>query len=97
MITDRILEFAERPDLEGAILLTGWEDCIAGVFENLNGEKVVVYSVEKIIDTMTERDGLKVDEAWEHFYFNVHGAFLGPRTPVFIHQREIQELDGVAY
>lgn len=28
-------------------------------------------------------EGMEEDEAWEHFEFNVAGAYVGPKTPMF--------------
>ncbi len=45
----------------------------------------VVYSVDSILETLTERDGMSVDEAREYFYFNIDGAYVGEYTPIYIY------------
>jgi len=44
----------------------------------------VVYDTTKIIDILCERDGMDRDEAAEYYEFNIAGAYVGDRTPMFI-------------
>ncbi len=44
---------------------------------------VLVYSIEKCIEIFC-RD-MSYEESVEYFYFNVEGAYLGEKTPIFIH------------
>jgi hypothetical protein len=61
-----------------------FDDAIVGVADRIGMEAVVVYDVNKIIDILCERDGMDRDEASEYFDFNIAGAYVGPRTPMFI-------------
>ena len=54
-----------------------WED---------NPYEVLVYSVDKIIEILIDRDGMTEEEAVEFFEFNIEGAYMGRMTPVYVHQ-----------
>ena len=45
----------------------------------------VVYSVDSILETLMERDGMTYEEAREYFYFNIDGAYVGEYTPIYIY------------
>ena len=47
--------------------------------------EVLVYSVEKILNVLMERDGMTSEEAQEYFDFNIEGAYVGPGTPVYVY------------
>ncbi|MEK9767889.1 MAG: hypothetical protein VW683_03110 [Betaproteobacteria bacterium] len=44
---------------------------------------LLVYSTQRIIDTLMQ-DGLTYEDAIDHFYFNIHGAYMGRNTPIII-------------
>ena len=58
----------------------GYDDCIMGLTFK-DGVAVVIYSadlmIEKLCEDMTEQ------EAHEFFSFNIEGAYVGERTPVY--------------
>lgn len=60
-----------------------FDRCIIGVAERCGMEPVVVYDREHCIDSMM-LGGLDREEAEEFFEFNTAGAYLGPRTPMFL-------------
>jgi hypothetical protein len=47
----------------------------------------VIYSVDSIIETLVERDGMDWEEASEYFSFNIEGAYVGEYTPVYMYQQ----------
>ena len=68
----------------------GFDDSILGY--DTKGR--VVYSVDSILETLTERDGMSVDEAREYFYFNIDGAYVGEYTQfTFINYEKIYEVE----
>lgn len=75
MKRDELVEIAKDPEL---MFADGFDDAIAGYFDN-GKTKVVVYDREKCIDT------IEGDE--KYFEFNVEGAYVGPRTPIFVEFR----------
>ena len=72
----------EDLDYEGLLFADGFDDAIIGVAERIGMEPVVAYDVNKIIEILA-RD-MSEDEAVEYFEFNILGAYMGERTPVFI-------------
>ena len=55
------------------------DDAIIGVDEK---SMVLIYSVSKCIDILAEKIG-SVEEAIEYFSFNVSGAYMGEKTPIW--------------
>lgn len=72
----------EDLDYEGLLFADGFDDAIIGVAERIGMEPVVAYDTNKIIEILS-RD-MTEDEAVEYFEFNILGAHMGERTPVFI-------------
>ena len=74
-------------------LADGFDDCVIGVVERCGCDPYVIYSAEKMIDKMVERDGMDRDEAWEFFHFNIQGAWVGDDTPGYMHTTELYDLE----
>ena len=43
-----------------------------------------VYSEEKILDVLVKRDKMTYEDAIDFFEFNIRGAYMGERTPIYI-------------
>ena len=73
---------------EGLLFLSEreFDAAILGVAERIGMSPIVAYDTAKIIDILCERDGMEDDEALEYFEFNIAGAYVGDRTPIFIAQ-----------
>lgn len=71
--------------MEGGDLLfaEGYDDAIVGIAER-DGVDVVAYDADAIVAILRKRDGMTRDEAEEFFDYNIGGAFLGERTPIFV-------------
>lgn len=81
-----------------ALTCDGFDEAIIGMAERINLGPVVAYSVEKIIEILmrdmvvNESDleegetieDRKYSDAYEHFEFNIKGAWMGEFTPVFV-------------
>jgi hypothetical protein len=65
------------PD-EGFIKADGFDDAIIGI--STDGR--LVYSIDTIIKILMK--DMSEDDAYEHFYFNIDGAYLGEQTPLYI-------------
>jgi len=65
------------------LVADGLDAAIIGITEGVS-EPVVAYSYEKCIEIFRERDGMTEEDALEHMSFNVTGAYVGKRTPIFI-------------
>lgn len=69
---------------DGEMLIAdGLDAAIIGVTEGVS-EPVVAYSYDKCIEIFRIRDGMTEEDALEHMSFNVTGAYVGTRTPIFI-------------
>ena len=83
-----VVDFVEcevGPDeAESIILLDGFDVAFIGLTADANPK--AVYSVDKIIQSLTE--SMSLEEAWEYFYFNIECAYLGEKTPIYIKQYE---------
>jgi hypothetical protein len=59
-----------------------FDEAIIGVAERIGDEPVVAYDTTKIVEILSR--SMTVDEAYEYFEFNILGAYVGEKTPVFI-------------
>jgi hypothetical protein len=58
----------------------GYDDCIIGMTFRAD-VPVVIYSADKIIDKLANE--MSYEEAQEFFDFNIEGAYVGERTPMY--------------
>ena len=68
---------------ESIILADGFELAFLGCGYSFNGA-YAIYSLSNCLEILMQRDGMTFDEAEEFFEFNVIGAFVGDRMPVFL-------------
>jgi len=61
----------------------GYDDCIIGIGAQWSKEGLVLYDRKKVIDKLM-RDGMDYGEAEEFFEFNIQGAWVGEKTPMFV-------------
>jgi hypothetical protein len=59
-----------------------FDEAIIGVSERIGDEPVVAYDTTKIVAILSR--SMSVDEAYEFFEFNILGAYVGDKTPLFI-------------
>lgn len=69
---------------EGAVLLTGLESAIIGIVDEFGNGKRMLYSKEKILSILQERDGMTWSESEEFFDYNIIGGYFGEQNPVFL-------------
>jgi hypothetical protein len=72
----------EDLDYEGLLFADGFDEAIIGVAERIGMEAVVAYDIDKIIEILS-RD-MTEEEAIEYFDFNIIGAYVGERTPIYV-------------
>ena len=65
-----------------ALLADGHDDAIMGYSSDCR----VIYSVNQIVETLVERDGMTPDEAIDFFNFNIECAYLGEHTPIYMYE-----------
>lgn len=64
----------------------GFDEAILGVAERCGGVLVVVYDYAKCVEVLIEREKMSHEDAIEWMGFNVLGAFVGEKTPWFLHR-----------
>jgi hypothetical protein len=74
-IWDQDLLFMSEPEYDQAII---------GVMERAGGSPVIAYDTQKILEIL-ERS-MPIEDAQEFFEYNILGAYMGDRTPVYITQ-----------
>ena len=62
--------------------------CIGTDYKSLR----LVYSVERILQILIERDNMDMEEAIEFFDFNIGNAYVGEMTPLFVWTEDKVEL-----
>ena len=66
---------------ENILSADGFDDAILGI-DDKNMRLIKIYSIKKCIEILTSK-GMSKDEASEYFYFNVEGAYVGDKTPIW--------------
>ena len=64
------------------LLANGFEDALIGITEGMNA--VAVYDYESCVHILISRWIMSYEEAVEYMDFNVTGAYVGEKTPVFV-------------
>ena len=59
----------------------GFNQAIIGNEYNTNR---VVYSIERMLQILIDRDGMSMEDAMEYFSFNIGGAYVGEMTPMYV-------------
>ena len=65
-----------------ALFADGLDNAILGYSTELR----VIYSVDKIMETLVERDEMTPDEAIEYFEYNISCAYVGEYTPIYMYE-----------
>ena len=59
----------------------GFDDAVIGTCYNTGR---IVYSIERMLQILIDRDGMSMEEAIEYFSFNIGGAYVGEMTPMYV-------------
>ena len=62
----------------------GFDEAVVGTITSYGRGESVLYSTEKILGIMMERDGMSADEALEFFHYNILGSYNGEGMPSFL-------------
>ena len=76
-----INEIMEQYQDEDFLKADGFDDAIIGVSEDFNSPIRLIYSVNNCLDIIM-RD-MNYNDAIEYFTFNVSGAYMGEKTPIW--------------
>jgi hypothetical protein len=70
---------------EGAVLLDGLESAIVGIVEDFGSPgRKILYSKQRILDILQERDLMTMGEAEEFYDYNIIGLYAGEQNPIFL-------------
>ena len=70
-----------------------YDKCIVGWAGSARESYSLCYDVNKIIECLVEKDGMTEGKAYEFFNYNIIGAYMGERTPIFLWPFEVEEYD----
>lgn len=76
MTKQEIIELYEDDDM---LFADGFDDCIIGITSN----NIVLYYTDKMISVLI-KDGMSYEDAIDHWSFNIEGAYVGERTPIYM-------------
>ena len=62
----------------------GFDEAIIGSITSYGRGETVLYSTQKIIEVMMERDGMTAEDAMEFFNYNILGSYNGNGMPAFL-------------
>lgn len=74
---DTILEIASDSEFLKA---DGLDEAVIGYDDTSDR---LIYSMTKVIDILIINDGLTEEDALEHYYYNIHGSYVGDKTPIW--------------
>lgn len=69
---------------EGAIILDGLNSAIIGITQEFGNGPRILYSKNKILEILQERDGMTHSEAEEFYDYNILGLYAGEQNPIFL-------------
>ena len=70
---------------EGAVLLDGLESAIVGIVEDFGSPgRKMLYSKQRILDILQERDLMTMGEAEEFYDYNILGLHASDQNAVFL-------------
>jgi hypothetical protein len=70
---------------QSVLLADGFDQAFLGVVFEW-GPPRAVYSYEKCVNVLIERDKMTQEEALEYMEYNVVGAYVGEQTPIFVRE-----------
>ena len=84
MGTKKIEDIIESYPDEELLQADGFDDALLGVVTDFNAKPRLAYSKDKCISILMVRDGMSYEEAIEYFDYNVSGAYVGEKTPIWV-------------
>jgi hypothetical protein len=76
---NKIEQILENYSDENILSADGFDDAILGID---NKSCRLIYSTKKCIEILISED-MSEEDALEHFYFNIEGAYVGEKTPIW--------------
>ena len=79
-LAERLLDLG----IEDALIMDGFNDCVAGVLERYGMESIVLYDKDKVIQKLIDGGCDSYEGAVEYYEFNQLGGWHGDKTPGFL-------------
>ena len=76
---DRLMMLLEENE---CLLADGFDQSLVGVTQGVN--PVAIYDVNLMVNHLVDQDGMTEEDAVEHLEFNVVGAYVGEKTPMYV-------------
>ena len=74
---------------EECLVADGFDRAVIGI--TFGSEAKTVYSVRKIIDVLVNEEDMSVEDAIEHFEYNIAGSYMGEKTPIYVYDFDEEE------
>tara|TARA_R110000796_G_scaffold162503_2_gene279298 strand:- start:9631 stop:9885 length:255 start_codon:yes stop_codon:yes gene_type:complete len=69
-------EILEQYDDEEILVADGFDEAVIGIATDFIDQPRLIYSVNKCIDILMNRDEMDYTDAMEYFTYNVSGAYI---------------------
>ena len=76
---------------DGPLYADGFDAALIGHTTTREGVQVAVYDYGECVDVLMEEEELTWEDAIDHMEFNVTGAYVGNRTPIFYYFSDEEE------
>jgi len=73
-------EIVEYYSDEEILKADGFDDAVIGIEE---GSMRLIYSVRRCIEILITYEEMTLEDALEHFSYNVSGSYVGEKTPIW--------------
>jgi hypothetical protein len=73
---------ANYPEL---LLADGFDEAVIGLVDGACRNPVVCYDYQRCVEILMKSSSMDEEEAEEFLEFNTLGAYVGPETPLFVH------------
>ena len=71
----------------------GFDEAVIGIAERCGDlQQVIAYDADKCLDILVAQ-GMEEHEAIDYFNYNVAGAYVVERTPVFIFRHSLEDIE----
>ena len=77
-----LLEQYDDERYDGMLFAEGLDEAFIGVGQRCSEGPIAIYDREKAIEILA--GDMSMEDAIEYFEFNVEGAWVGERTPIFV-------------
>ena len=74
-------------EIDTAVIFDGLDAALIGFGRQHAGPVLAVYSMEKIVKALMDRDGMTEEDAGEYYYFNIECLWAGEQTPLIITEK----------